>query len=286
MPEEIEIRTPYLRLAAQAWGPPSAQPVLALHGWLDNAASYTRLAPLLEGVRLVALDLPGHGRSDSRPAGVHYHFADYVGDVLFVADALGWQRFYLLGHSLGAGIASFVAAVAPKRVSCLALIEGLGPLGFAAEHNPTALAAAIAQMAALPEKARKVYPDLETVARARQTAGTGLSLEAARLLVKRGTQLVPDGLTWRSDPRVTFKSPMYFTEEQILAFLEKIEASTLLIVGSNGYLPTRDFMPARYAKVARLALRTLRGRHYLHMEQPGPVAEVINSFFRHGQDAL
>jgi pimeloyl-ACP methyl ester carboxylesterase len=280
--EEIEIRTPHLRLAAQAWGSSSAQPVLALHGWLDNAASYTPLGPLLEGVRLVALELPGHGRSDPRPAGVHYHFVDYVGDVLFAADALGWRRFHLLGHSLGASIASFAAAIAPERVSRLALIEGLGPLAFDAEHNPAALAAAIGQMVALAGKQRTVYPDLETVAQARQAAGTGLSLEAAKLLVKRGTQPVPGGVAWRGDPRVTFKSPMYFSEEQILAFIERIEASTLLIVGEDGYLPRRDFMPARYAKVAKLELHTLRGRHHLHMEEPGAVAEVINAFFRRG----
>ena len=282
MAEEIEIRTPYLRLAAQSWGPPSAQPVMALHGWLDNAASFTQLAPLLDGVRLVALELPGHGRSEPRPAGVHYHFVDYVGDVLAAADALGWRRFDLLGHSLGASIASFAAAIAPERISRLALIEGLGPLAFEAEHNPTALAAAIAQMTALPSRQRTVYPDLETVARARQAAGIGLSLEAARLLVKRGTHAVSGGVTWRGDPRVTFKSPMYFSEEQILAFLEGIQAPTLLIVGEDGYLPKRDFMPARYAKVAKLALQSLPGGHHLHMEQPGPVAEVLNAFFERG----
>ena len=54
------------RLAALAWGEPSAPTWLALHGWLDNAASFSRLAPLLctrLGVRIVALDFSGHGHS-------------------------------------------------------------------------------------------------------------------------------------------------------------------------------------------------------------------------------
>ena len=63
-------------------GGSSGSPVLALHGWLDNSASFDRLAPLLPGLRLVALDLPGHGRSEHRAASAAYHFVDWVADVL------------------------------------------------------------------------------------------------------------------------------------------------------------------------------------------------------------
>ena len=52
-----------LRVAAIEWGADGARPVLALHGWLDNAASFARLATLLDRLHLVAIDLPGHGRS-------------------------------------------------------------------------------------------------------------------------------------------------------------------------------------------------------------------------------
>ena len=69
--EELELPTPYLRLTARAWGPTDGVPVLALHGWLDNAASFDALAPQLPETRLVALDLPGHGGSEPRPPGVH-----------------------------------------------------------------------------------------------------------------------------------------------------------------------------------------------------------------------
>lgn len=57
MVEELELQTPWLRLAARAWGPSGGLPVLAVHGWLDNAASFDVLAPLLPGMRLVAVDL-------------------------------------------------------------------------------------------------------------------------------------------------------------------------------------------------------------------------------------
>ena len=53
-----------LALKGLAWGDPADAPVLALHGWLDNAASFALLAPQLSGHYVVALDLTGHGQSD------------------------------------------------------------------------------------------------------------------------------------------------------------------------------------------------------------------------------
>jgi len=59
VPEEVEIQTSTLRLVAKCWGKPEGLPVLALHGWLDNAATFDHLAPFLPEFRLVSLDLPG-----------------------------------------------------------------------------------------------------------------------------------------------------------------------------------------------------------------------------------
>jgi pimeloyl-ACP methyl ester carboxylesterase len=66
MAEETSFEIGGLRLAARVHGPADGRPVLAAHGWLDNAASFDHLAPLLPGLRLVALDLAGHGRSGHR----------------------------------------------------------------------------------------------------------------------------------------------------------------------------------------------------------------------------
>nr|WP_225737157.1 alpha/beta fold hydrolase [Dyella acidiphila] len=98
----------HLTLTAQSWGASDAPPLLTLHGWLDNAGSYAFLAPLLaERWRVIALELPGHGHSSHLPAGINYHYVDYVSAVLAAADALQLERYTLLGHSLGAGIASW-----------------------------------------------------------------------------------------------------------------------------------------------------------------------------------
>ena len=83
--------------------------VLALHGWLDNAASFLPLADHLSGIELVVPDLPGHGHSVHIGPGAEYTSGVAVNAVLDLADALGWDEFCLLGHSMGAGVASLLA---------------------------------------------------------------------------------------------------------------------------------------------------------------------------------
>mgnify|MGYP006388282055 CR=1 FL=1 len=63
-----------LQLAGLSWGEPGEKPLLALHGWLDNAASFIPLLPLLEKYHVVALDFAGHGGSEHRAAGYDYVF--------------------------------------------------------------------------------------------------------------------------------------------------------------------------------------------------------------------
>jgi hypothetical protein len=53
--KEIEIKTPFLRIAAKQWGPADGIPVLGLHGWLDNASTFDRIAPLLPRINLISM---------------------------------------------------------------------------------------------------------------------------------------------------------------------------------------------------------------------------------------
>jgi len=48
------------------WGDPNSPIIIALHGWLDNAESFYKIAPLLAHYQVVSIDLAGHGRSGWR----------------------------------------------------------------------------------------------------------------------------------------------------------------------------------------------------------------------------
>lgn len=254
--------------------------VLALHGWLDNAASFVPLAPHLPGLDLVVPDLPGHGRSDHLPRGMDYSFAGAVHTVLDIADALGWERFTLLGHSMGAGIASLVTAACPDRVERLVAIEALGALAEVPGRTVERLREAVAATRALPGKRLRVFPDLEPAVRARMKAN-GLTEAVARLLVERGTDAVEGGWCWSSDPRLTLPTMVRMTEAQIEDLVAGIICPAKIVFAdpAQPYLPD----PVRRARAALLPageLVVLPGGHHLHMEQPGEVAAAIAGFLR------
>ena len=261
----------HLSLAAWIWGDPAAPPLLTLHGWLDNAGSYVQLAPKLAmRYRVIALELPGHGHSDHLPAGLSYHFLDYVSAVLSAARVLGLQRYSLLCHSLGAGIASLAAAAMPERIERLFLIEGLGPLGDDGTHTLQRFRDAYA--APTGTKSLRLFASVEQAASAREMAG-GLRAELARPIVERGLMQVEGGYRWRSDPRLTRPSAVRLAETQIRALLGGIHAPTSLLLARpvTPYLPNA-MMQARAQQVPRIALTHMDGGHHLQLEHPDAVA--------------
>jgi pimeloyl-ACP methyl ester carboxylesterase len=134
------------------------------------------------------------------------------------------------------------------------------------------------QRIALASKDVPVYPSLADAIKARFEAGH-LSWQAAASLAIRGSQSVPGGISWRSDPQLTLTSPLYLTEEQVLAFLNRIQAPTQLILGESGDLVKREFMTERYARVAQLEITALAGGHHVHLEDPVATARVLAPFF-------
>jgi pimeloyl-ACP methyl ester carboxylesterase len=269
------------RITGLRTGTPGAPKVLALHGWLDNAASFVPLAPWLPGVELVAPDLPGHGRSVHLPQGADYSFAGAVNSVLDIADALGWERFALLGHSMGAGIGSLVAAACPQRIERFVAIEALGALAEAPERTVTRLRDAIAAMRKVARKPLRVFPTIDTAIGARMQANA-LDEPTARLLVERGLAVVDGGHAWSSDPRLTLPTTIRMTEPQVLALVRGIECPTLVIHAdpAQPYLPD-DLRRTRVAALPHGTLRVLPGGHHLHMEQPQAVAAAMGDFFLH-----
>jgi pimeloyl-ACP methyl ester carboxylesterase len=287
--QEFVLDTPLGRIAGLRAGAPGAPKVLALHGWLDNAASFVPLTRCLDGLDLVAPDLPGHGRSAHLAPGADYSFAGAVHTVLDIADALGWDRFALLGHSMGAGIGSLVAAACPQRIERFVAIEALGALAEDAERTVVRLRDAVAATRALPGKRLRVFPDVASAAQARMRAND-LSEAAARLLVERGLVPAPadassEGYVWSSDPRLTLPTMLRTTEAQVRNLVAGIGCPTRVIYAD----PAQPYLPdplrrERAALLPRGDMRILAGGHHLHMEDPAAVAAAIGDFFTAGTD--
>ena len=278
--KEISIRISYLNLAAKCWGNPQGMPLLGFHGWLDNAATFDHLAPLLNEYQLISLDLPGHGFSDHRPPGSSYHFIDMIVDALEVLNFLDWDRFSLIGHSMGAGVASYIAGTVPEKIDSVILIEGLGSTTQKAEKITETLFAASREWMNMSDKKMPIYSDFKTAVKVRHSVGR-ISEDSVKTIVSRGLKPVIGGFSWNSDPRLKMKSRYYFTEEQSIAFLKKIKAPVLLIDGEGrGKNLWKDSYRKRMSYIKNFHHSIVSGDHHLHLDNPEAVAEAIRKFVK------
>ena len=98
-------------------------PMLLVHGLGDEADTWRHvLAALAAERRVVAIDLPGFGRSDKPDA--PYSVPWFAGVLLDVLDTLALERVALAGHSLGAITSHWLALEQPSRIDRLALLDG------------------------------------------------------------------------------------------------------------------------------------------------------------------
>lgn len=270
-------------LAALRLGTPGGRRVLALHGWLDNAASFLGLAAELPHYDWVALDFAGHGHSARRPPGGWYPFIDHLDDVSVVLDALGWERCTLIGHSMGGAVASVFAAAWPERVERLVMIESAGPVARRNTGALEQLLLAMRERAAYEPGRRRTFPDTRGAILARRQAG-GLSEPVARLLMERNLEAASDDVSdprvaLRVDPRLRIASPSRFDEDTVRAWMSGIACPVLGIAADPPFPGFDPQMRAeRLACIPDGRIVELPGNHHLHMEAPKPVAEAIRAF--------
>ncbi|MBQ0721442.1 MAG: alpha/beta hydrolase [Gammaproteobacteria bacterium] len=266
-------------LAAVEWGDPEGLPVIALHGWLDNAASFAPLAERLQGIRLIALDLAGHGFSDHRSLDNTYNIWQDVADVYTVVEQLALGTFALLGHSRGAMIASLTAGTYPERVSHLGLIDSFVPQAIDEAELPQQLALSIADKHLRLAREPRIYATRDEAIASRTSRGeTRLSLASAKLIAERGLRLEGEGFRWRADEKLKVASEVKLTQSIVKAFVERIACPSLLLL-SDPQRMERFYGMEQYAP--RLAIEIIAGSHHFHMEDTvAPTAQSLNDFYQ------
>ncbi|MEM7082454.1 MAG: alpha/beta hydrolase [Pseudomonadota bacterium] len=282
-PRELTLAVRGMQLSALAFGDPSRPLLLALHGWMDNAASFVPLAPHLTSHYVVALDLPGHGRSSHRPEGCAYFHADYALDVAHAAQTLGAERFALLGHSMGGGIATLVAAAHTDAVSQLIIIDGLGPYVEPADNTARQLGRAITQ-SLRPASPPRRYASLDALLARRAETSSDIDRAALKLIVERNAREQKDEQGqpywhWTTDPRLKQASPTRLTPEAALNLVGSIEAPVLNLVASRGMSKQFPLMRERESALINGRTDVIDGHHHLHLDGAvDETAAAINAF--------
>lgn len=135
----------------------AAPTVLAIHGVTSSHLAWPFVVAQLPGVRVIAPDLRGRGRSNeiTGPAGLSAHARDLVA----VLDALGVTSVPVIGHSMGAFVAVILADQYPDRVTRVVLVDGGLPLDVPPGLSPEAVVSLV--LGATADRLSQRYADLD-----------------------------------------------------------------------------------------------------------------------------
>ena len=268
-----------IQLAAKEWGDPSGMPVIALHGWLDNANSFDQMLPYLTDMHVIAIDMAGHSQSGDRSEDSGYDIWQDIGDVLAVSEQMNWDRFALLGHSRGAIVSALVAGTFPKLVSHCILIDSYFPIPNKPANAAGQLAKAITDRKRFQTIKPSAFNSFDDAVKARVNGFVPLQKQAATILAERGVVEVDGKFSWRNDQRLKSSSMLTFTKEQCESFFTDIKCPIMLIQAESGLLQG-PIQPQLKEWVPHIEVLSMAGSHHLHLEdQAQQVAEKTQQLF-------
>ncbi len=276
-----------IRLAVYEWGAQSAPPILFVHGGFDFAGTFDVLAPLVAdaGWRVISWDQRGHG--DSEHAGLYSWEADQR-DAVAVLDSIGFEPMPVLGHSKGGGLLLQVADALPHRISHLINLDGLPSRRNwpdVPEHDRTRLLAG--EIAGWLDHRRSIGDltrkpgTIEELAERRRRMNPRLSLEWLEYLVPIGARHDDDGWRWKIDPTMRFGGFGPWRPEWSMGRLPGMGMPVLGVLGLElevmGWGTRPDDVIPNLPPGARFVPLPGVG-HFVHIEQPARIAELVLEF--------
>ncbi|WP_337157283.1 alpha/beta hydrolase [Pseudomonas putida] len=248
-------------LAYYEAGDPKGPALVLLHGFTDNARSWSLTLPYLDArYRIIAVDLRGHGRSSAPEC--CYALNDMAYDIRLLLDRLGIAKASLVGHSLGSILAQTLAEQYPERVDKVVLVSSTGSTTQISQEGSW-LATQIAALKA------PIDPDSPFM---REWYANPLPVDADFIARERAESAAVPLQVWRGVLHAL----------QVTEFgrdLPKLKAPVLILHGSQDSL-----FDANAQNALRQALPQARfhafadAGHNLAWEHPQAAAEQINAF--------
>lgn len=253
---------------------PSDRPVDVVFSHANgfNARTYlSLLAPVAERARILAFDLRGHGRSGLPTDHLRTDWSDIAGDLVTLLKAEALTGVLLAGHSMGATTSLMAAAEAPERVRALALFE---PVIMAPRQPGEAEGSPLVQGAL---KRRRAFASRAEAQAA--YAGRGAFRDwTPRMLadyVEDGFRDVGDGVELACAPEWEFSNYIHQAHDARAA-LAATDCPVRILKAENRSTCTLDAAEAAALAPGRTRVETVEGTtHFLPMERPGLVAEVL-----------
>ncbi|ACA17881.1 alpha/beta hydrolase fold [Methylobacterium sp. 4-46] len=277
-PDLTLLRLPEATLGLASAGPPDGPLTILLHGFPEFWYGWRhQIGPLAAaGLRVVALDQRGYGRSSKPAAVAAYRLERLAGDVLAVADAHGAARIRLVGHDWGGILGWWLAARRPERIARLAVLNAPHPdllTAFLRRHPLQALRLgyfAGFQPPRLPEAALR--------------AGRFLALREALRLTSRPGAFTPEDLAryetaWAEPGALTGMLNWYRAFPKRAPAPGRIRVPTLILWGRKDIALSPDLAETCLAACDEGEVAWFpEATHWLQHEEPEAVNAALAAF--------
>ncbi|CAH0715750.1 unnamed protein product, partial [Brenthis ino] len=290
--EEIEIPVPWGHVAGRWWGPRNKQPLIAIHGWQDNAGTWDNLIPLLSAnMSVLCIDLPGHGLSSHYPTGMLYYiFWDGVVLLRRIVKHFKWEKISLMGHSLGGALSFMYAASFPDEVDRIICIDIASPAVRPPAHmvqNTAGMIEKNLEYENLPEDKIPCYDYKEMIDIVCFAYKGSVSRENCEVLMKRGMAPTPahmkkKGYYFKRDPRLKVAGLGMMSIETALEYAGNVKCKVLNIRAIPGQKWERiDYyleVIKKLKKTADVSYVEVEGTHHVHLNAPQNIVTYIEDF--------
>lgn len=272
------------RYHLRIWGEDDAPTLVVLHGWGDVSASFQFVVDELPGNwRVVAPDWRGFGLTQWNDG--PYWFPDYLADLDALLEHYSPNEpARIVGHSMGAIVASLYAGVRPERIARLANLEGFGLWVSAPGETPDRFDTWLKQIRDDNSSFRH-YARREDFAKRMRGDNPRLTAERAAFIAEHATLPVAEGFAFAGDPRHRWINPVLYPLDEAKACWRRVTAPTLWVAGRDSVLmkpfaANPDDYRARmgcFAKVREVLIDDCG--HNLHHDQPEQLAARLGEFF-------
>ena len=232
--------------------------LILLHGWGGSSSYWRDLVSHLnlEGLQIIAPSYRGHGDSAKPVTG--YTLDGFAKDVLAVADAVGAQRFVLVGFSMSGKFAQYIAAAHPERVLGLVLVAPVPASEFP-----------------VPADMAKAWCDTQ---HDQDAAFNTILVPFTKIPVKRElTKTFLDDFAKAA--RVGLEGTLNMCASSFVQQAKRIRIPTLVVAGSYDPLLTPDMLKATtMTQIAGARMVALPCGHEIPQEMPEQTAALLEAF--------
>lgn len=265
------------------------RPILCIHGWQDNAASFDTLIPLLpDHVGYLAIDLPGSGFSSRIPNGLLYTVEDEIYIIHYIIKQFGWNKVSLMGHSMG-GINCFMyAATFPDVVDFVVQLDSLLPriLSFSYILRQSQSNEMYRQIdeRSMSDADPPSYTQ-EQIIEIMNSQKFSLTRSAAIRLMARGAKESSNEAgryVFTRDPRLKLMRFLFYTPDVSIQIADRIKCPWLFVKASQSVFHSRadqlDIIVKKMEKKTNFEIVTVEGEHHVHLNDPERVCGAVSEF--------